>query len=290
MNTITFSKIIAGTMTWGKWGKNLTKKQMIALMNCCLEQGITSFDHADIYGGYTTEDDFGSAFLESKIARESIQLISKCGIQYVTENRNNSIKHYNYSKDYIILSVEESLRKLRADYLDLLLLHRPSPLMQADEIAEAAELLKKEGKIRGFGLSNFTALQTDLIKSKIEVEYNQIQFSATHLEPMLDGVLDHLQLNNIGVMAWNPLGSVFKSSDEKSIRVYAQAEILANKYSVDITHILLAWIMKHPANINPVCGTTDLNRITKLNQASSICLELEDWFSLWVASTGEKVP
>jgi predicted oxidoreductase len=137
-----YSRIIAGCMSWGNWGKQFSTQEMIAQLQLTLEAGITTFDHADIYGDYTTEAQFGKAFSESKIERESIQLISKCGIQYVGESRDNQIKHYNYSKEYIVWSVEKSLKDLRTDYLDLLLLHRPSPLMQPDEIAEAIDLLK----------------------------------------------------------------------------------------------------------------------------------------------------
>ena len=290
MNTEPISKIIAGTMTWGIWGKNLDQNQMIATMQCCLENGISTFDHADIYGGYTTESAFGKAFNTSKINRETIQLISKCGIQYTAENRNNTIKHYDYSKSYLIWSVEQSLQNLQTDYLDILLLHRPSPLMQADEIAEAVQTLKKDGKIKDFGVSNFTPSQTDLIQSKTSIKYNQIQFSVTDLDAMLNGSLDHMQLNAIQPMAWNPLGSVFKSDDEKSKRIAIQGKVLAEKYEVSLDVILLTWILKHPSGIIPICGTTDPKRISQLMQVTSIALDLEDWFSLWVASTGEKVP
>jgi hypothetical protein len=134
MNTSIFSKIIAGTMNWGVWGKNYSTFDMAKMIHCCISNNITSFDHADIYGDYTNEADFGKAFIESRIDRASIQLISKCGIQLKGTSRNNSIKHYIYSKEYIIWSVEQSLKNLQTDYLDLLLLHRPSPLMIADEI------------------------------------------------------------------------------------------------------------------------------------------------------------
>jgi predicted oxidoreductase len=184
-----FSKIIAGTMTWGTWGKNLNNCQMIELMNSCLETGITTFDHADIYGSYTTEASFGNAFRESQIDREKIQLISKCGIQFPSEKRGTKVHHYDYSKSHIIESAEQSLTNLKTDYLDLLLIHRPSPLMQVDEIAEAIEKLKTEGKILDVGVSNFTPSQTDLIQTKMKVNYNQIEFSVTHFEPMLDGSL-----------------------------------------------------------------------------------------------------
>src|SRR3990167_6813900 len=129
MGKTTLSPIIAGAMNWGVWDKNLNTKEMKNMILLCLENKITTFDHADIYGAYTTEADFGKAFASSKIARNKIQLISKCGIQMVAENRKNTVKHYEYSKDYIIWSVENSLKNLHTDYLDVLLLHRPSPLM-----------------------------------------------------------------------------------------------------------------------------------------------------------------
>lgn len=290
MSKIPFSKIIAGTMTWGIWGRNCSTEEMTALMHLCLESGISTFDHADIYGGYTTEKDFGKAFSESKINRSDIQLISKCGIQMISENRNNTIKHYSYSKDYIIASAEQSLKHLQTDYLDLLLLHRPSPLMQADEIAEAVEQLKITGKILDFGVSNFTPSQCNLIETKTKINYNQIEFSITNLEPMLDGSLDHMQTNRITPMCWSPLGNIFRKEDEQSQRIKKTANELASKYEVSNDIILLSWILKHPAGILPVCGTADKNRLSKLMQATTFEMELEDWFSLWTASTGNEVP
>lgn len=290
MTKIPFSKIIAGTMTWGHWGKNLDKNQMIELMNSCLETGITTFDHADIYGGYTTEAAFGNAFGESQIDRKKIQLISKCGIQLPSENRSTKIHHYNYSKSHIIWSAEQSLKNLKTDYLDVLLLHRPSPLMQVDEIAEAIEKLKTEGKILDFGVSNFTPSQTDLIQTKTEINYNQIEFSVTHFEAMLNGSLDYMQANGIQPMCWSPLGTVFKKIDEKSVRVKKLATKLSLKYNVGIDVLLLAWILKHPSGILPVCGTAEKNRIANLMKATEVEMEIEDWFALWTESAGNPIP
>ena len=290
MNKIPFSKIIAGTMTWGVWGKDCNTKQMIELMNCCLENNITTFDHADIYGDYTTETTFGKAFSESKIGRNKIQMISKCGIQMQSESRKNAIKHYEYSTSYIIWSVEQSLRNLQTDYLDLLLLHRPSPLMKTDEIAEAIEKLKHDGKILDFGVSNFTPSQTDLIETKTKINYNQIRFSITHFEAMLDGSLDHMQTHNITPMCWSPLGSVFKKEDEQANRLKKMAIKFSLKYNVPVDVILLAWILKHPSGILPVCGTADQSRIANLMKATTVDMELQDWFALWSESTGTPVP
>lgn len=290
MNKTPFSKIIAGTMTWGVWGKNCSTQQMIKLMHTCLENSITTFDHADIYGDYTTEAAFGKAFKESTIDRNTIQLISKCGIQMQSDNRNNSVKHYDYSASYIIESVEQSLKNLHTDYLDLLLLHRPSPLMRADEIAEAIEKLKQDGKILDFGVSNFTPLQTDLIETKIKVNYNQISFSITDFEAMTNGSLDHMQTRHITPMCWSPLGTVFKENNDQTQRLKKILSDFSTRYDVPADIILLAWILKHPAGILPVCGTADPSRIANLMKAATVVMELQDWFALWSESTGVPVP
>lgn len=286
-----FSKVIAGTMTWGQWGKQLSKSQMIDLMQHCLEHNIHTFDHADIYGDYSTEADFGNAFAESGIDRNQIQLISKCGIEYIGNARPNlKVKHYNYSKDYIIWSAENSLKHLKTDYLDLLLLHRPSPLMQPEVIAEAISTLKKEGKIKSFGVSNFTPSQTDLINKYVGVEANQIEFSLTQHTAMHDGTLDHMMLNNIQPMSWSPLGYVFKEDTEQTRRIHMQLGALLDKYNATEDQLLLAWILKHPSNIIPVVGTTTKQRLKDAYAATKIDLELEDWFLILVACQGHKVP
>ena len=283
------SPIIAGTMNWGVWDKKLSTKKMVHLINICIENEITTFDHADIYGDYTTEAQFGKAFGESQINRDRLQLISKCGIQH-TNGRANTIKHYDYSKEYIIWSVENSLINLQTDYLDVLLLHRPSPLMVADEIAEAVEQLNKQGKIKSFGLSNFTSSQTDLIRSKTEVSFNQIQFSATHYQAMLDGSLDYMQLHSITPMSWNPLGTVFREDIEQTRRLKKLLVNLVDKYGVGSDTILLAWVLKHPSQIHPVAGTLNIARIQALMKAVELDLDTIDWFAIWTESMGNKIP
>jgi predicted oxidoreductase len=290
MSKTVLSPIVAGTMSWGIWDKNLNQKEMENMIHICLENKITTFDHADIYGSYTTEAAFGKAFASSKILREKMQLISKCGIQLVSENRTNTIKHYNYSKDYIIWSVENSLKNLQTDFLDVLLLHRPSPLMHADEIAEAVLKLKTEGKIIDFGLSNFTSSQTELIRQKTEIRYNQVQFSATHHEAMLDGSFDYMQIHNIRPMSWNPLGTVFREDIEQTRRLKRILVKLVEKYHVGSDTILLSWILRHPAKVIPIAGTVNVARIQSLMKAVDLQLEKEDWFAIWVESMGKDVP
>ncbi|NAS31110.1 aldo/keto reductase [Flavobacteriaceae bacterium R38] len=284
-----YSRIIAGTMTWGSWGKQFSKEAMIRLMNHCLAHGITTFDHADIYGGYTTEEEFGNAFAASGIDRSKIELISKCGIQYICDKRPNKVKHYDYSKEYIIWSAEESLRNLKTDYLDLLLLHRPSPLMQADEIDEAISKLKEQGKIKDFGVSNFTPSQTDLINAKTQVTVNQIEFSITAFDAMSNGSLDHMTLNDITPMAWSPLGKIFREENTQNKRVINLLIELMPKYNATADQLILAWILKHPAGIHPVIGTTTEDRIVNSIKALEIDMELEDWFLLLTTSQGHKV-
>jgi predicted oxidoreductase len=162
--------------------------------------------------------------------------------------------------------------------------------MVADEIAEAVEVLKKEGKIKSFGLSNFTSSQTDLIRSKTEVSFNQIQFSATHHQAMLDGSIDYMQLHNITPMSWNPLGTVFREDIEQTRRLKKLLVQLVDKYGVGSDTILLAWVLKHPAQIHPVAGTVNIARIQALMKAVELDLETIDWFAIWTESMGNKVP
>ncbi|MBL4662349.1 MAG: aldo/keto reductase [Flavobacteriaceae bacterium] len=285
-----FSRIIQGCMTWGAWGKQLTKNEMISTLHHCLDNEITTFDHADIYGDYTTEKDFGDAFAESGIPRESIQLISKCGIQYVGETRDNTVKHYQYDADYIIWSAEKSIKDLQCDYLDLHLLHRPSPLMHPDEIAKAVDVLTSEGKIKAFGVSNFTPTQTDLIATKSNVSANQIEFSLTMHDAMHNGSLDHMKLSNITPMCWSPLGAVFKSENEQNTRIHKLLNELSQTYNASKDQLLLAWIMKHPSGIHPVIGTTNKERISLAAKTENIALSEIDWFRMLIESQGHKVP
>lgn len=288
--TDTYSRIISGAMTWGSWGKKLSKNEMIDLMHHCIESGLTTFDHADIYGSYSTEADFGNAFAESGIKREDIQLISKCGIQ-MTRGRDNRLNHYQYDKDYIIWSAEQSLKKLHTDYLDLLLMHRPSPLMHPDEMAEAANSLLESGKIKTFGVSNFTPSQiTMLDKYAIPVSGNQVEFSLTHDDPIYDGTFDDCIANKRMAMAWSPLGSMFREETEQIKRIRKAMKPLMEKYDADESQLLLAWILKHPAKVFPVIGTTSKERISLAAKAMDMDLELQDWFALLVASQGHDVP
>ena len=281
------SRIISGTMNWGTWGANYSKQEMCQLISESFDSGINSFDHADIYGGYTTEESFGDAFIDTGIKREDVFFISKCGIMYPSKKLPIKTKHYDYSEDHIIKSVNNSLKYLQTDYLDCLLLHRPSPLMDINIIANTVESLIKSGKIKSFGVSNFTADQMDMFKGKVEILYNQINLSLTYLDHMFDGTLEYMQANNILPMAYSPLGSYFKEGSNKIKKV---VESLKDKYSCTDYQLLISWLLKHPSKVYPVIGTTKSDRIKKSMKSLKIEIELIDWFELLEASVGKRVP
>ena len=277
-------------MTWGAWGKALNTKGMTALMEAAMDLGIHTFDHADIYGGYTTERDFGMALAQSGMDRETITLISKCGIQMPCDERPLEVKHYDYSAKHIQMSVENSLKNLNTDYLDVLLLHRPSPLMYVEEIAEVVQQLQQKGKIKTLGVSNFTITQMALLQQAIPLAWNQIECALTHYEPLFDGVLDHLQKEKIGAMAWSPLGSYFKKENEQKQRIDRQLPQLCDKYNCTEDQLLIAWLLHHPARIYPVVGTTEPKRLARAVAAEKIALDIQDWFILLEASMGKPLP
>lgn len=289
-----YSKIIAGTMKWGAWGARFDTASYEQMIKDCIEAGVTTFDHADIYGDYTTEEEFGKVLQQQPSLRRQMQIITKFGIQMVSANRpHHKIKSYDSSYEHIIESVETSLKNLATDYIDCLLIHRPDPLFNADEVAKAFEQLKQQGKVLQFGVSNFRKWQVDLLRSRFSVAVNQIECSLLHLDPFGDGTLDQCQQHNIIPMAWSPMGAgnLFNTTDddERNKRIIAVANMLAEKYATRADVILLSWLMTHPSNILPVLGTSKTERIKAAVSATQIKLEREEWFMLWRASTGKEV-
>ncbi len=281
-------------MKWGAWGAKFTTATYEQMIKDCLAVGVTTFDHADIYGDYTTEEEFGKVLQEQPSLRQQMQLITKCGIQMVSVNRpHHKIKSYDTSYEHIIESVERSLKNLSTDYIDCLLIHRPDPLFDADEVAKAFEQLKQQGKVLQFGVSNFRKWQVDLLRSRFPVTVNQVECSLLHLEPFGDGTLDQCQQHGMTAMAWSPMGGgtlfVIDEEDERNKRIIAVANILAEKYETGADVILLRWLMTHPANILPVLGTSKIERVHAAVAATLLKLEREEWFMLWRASTGREV-
>ena len=284
---MSLSRIISGTMNWGLWGVNHSRQDMSKLISESFDSGINSFDHADIYGGYTTEESFGNAFAETGINREDVFFISKCGIMYPSEKLPIKTKHYDYSENHINKSVDNSLKNLRTDYLDCLLLHRPSPLMDISVISHTVKRLIKSGKIKSFGVSNFTANQMNMFNGKLDISYNQINLSLTHLDNMFDGTLEYMQANDILPMAYSPLGSYFKEENGKIKKV---VDKLKNKYDCTDYQILISWLLKHPSKVYPVIGTTKSDRTKSTLKSLEIEIDLIDWFELLEASVGKRVP
>ncbi|RRQ45357.1 aldo/keto reductase family oxidoreductase [Chryseobacterium sp. SC28] len=284
-----FSDIVAGTMRWGVWGANLSERKVQELIQVCLEEGITTFDHADIYGGHTTEALFGNAWQEMNIDREKIQLISKCGIVMNSAKKPSPIKYYNYNADYILQCVDESLMNLKTDYLDLLLLHRPSPLMNPEEIAQVFQHLKYQGKVREFGVSNFSVSQFALLDQYFPLITNQIEVSANHLDSFYDGTLDQLFREKRRPMAWSVMGNYFSENSEQNRRLQKVIHLLCQKYNAEENQILVAFILKHPAKIIPVIGSSKGETIRQLKAALKIDLEEIDWFRILEASRGKEV-
>ena len=284
---MSLSRIISGTMNWGSWGANYSSTEISELIKCAYENGINTFDHADIYGGYTTEEAFGEGFKLSGIDRKDVIFISKCGIMYPCEKLKIDVKHYDYSRNHIIKSVENSLKNLNTNYLDCLLLHRPSPIMDIHEISDTIDYLIDKKMIKSFGVSNFTISQMSLIEKYIKVSYNQINFSLTNYEPMFDGTLDYMQINNIKPMAYSPLGNYFTSNNKTLLN---KVKKMCLKYSCHEDEVLLSWILRHNSGILPVIGSSKEERIARSSKAEKINIELIDWFELLEASMGKRLP
>jgi predicted oxidoreductase len=257
----------------------------------CLAIGLDIFDHADIYGHYTTEADFGHALKGNSSLRNQIKIITKCGINMLTPNRpHHAIKSYDTSAAHITKSVEQSLTNFHTDYIDTLLIHRPDILMNVEEIAATITTLKTAGKIKSFGVSNFTTSQVALLNKYIPIEHHQVEISLTNLNAFDNGVLDQCQLENIEAQSWSPMGNgIFTEHTEQHARILSEAESLAKTYHCNINQVLLAFLYAHPSQIVPVIGTTKFERIREAKKAMEIELTREDFYKLWTASTGKEV-
>ena len=284
-----FSELIAGTMRWGIWGANHSVKEIQKLIQVCVEENITTFDHADIYGGHTTEELFGNAWKDMDLKRENLQFISKCGIVMNSDKKPSALKYYNYDKDYILNCVDESLSNLKTDYLDTLLLHRPSPLMNPEVIAEAFTVLKDAGKVREFGVSNFSVSQFELINQYVPLVTNQIEISVNEISSFEDGILDQLMSKGLRPTAWSVMGSYFSDQSDENIRIKKVIVELCDKYNAEENQILLAFILKHPSKIIPVIGTSKAETIRTLSKTLQIDLDLEDWFRILESIKGKEV-
>ncbi len=279
-------KLVAGTMRWGSWGAKMSTAQYVETISKWLDYGVNEFDLANLYGDYSCEREFGAALNRLPVQRSELKLISKMGIENPSSVRQNIVKHYNYSSIHIVECVEQSLRDLQTDYLDILLLHRPSPLMEGEEIAVAITNLLKEGKIKSFGVSNFLPSQVEWLSKFIEVEHNQISFSLSDLGAMENGNLESFAAKSLAISAYSPILNLdYATTDLKDM-----LQTLANKYDCTPACIAVVWVLKHPVISSAVIGTSKLGRIDEIQKALQIKLSLQDYFSLWEAARGQRVP
>ncbi|MEH6436809.1 aldo/keto reductase [Massilia sp. DD77] len=284
------SRIVAGMWRMTEW--DMTVEQRVGFIEQCVALGVTTFDHADIYGGYGVEGLFGEALRAQPSLRDRIELVSKCGIKLISSARpEHTIQHYDTSAAHIVASAEESLRQLHTDRLDLLLIHRPDPLMDFDEIADAFTRLKQGGKVLHFGVSNFTRHQFECLNRRIPLATNQVEFSPLFTAPMFDETFDGLQDLGIAPMAWSPLGGgrLFNAGDAGAENLRLVIKEVADRLRQPFASVVFAWIMQLPSRPIPLTGTGRLEAIGVAVAGAGFTLAREDWFRILRAARGHEV-
>jgi predicted oxidoreductase len=311
------SRIALGCMQLGKtWDAEPptedTIKNAVNVIRTALDEGINFFDHADIYARGKSEEVFSNIWKEIPGLRSKIILQSKCGIRFPNDPEDGFPGRYDFSYGHITKSVEGILRRLKTDYLDILLLHRPDPLVEPEEVAKAFNELHASGKVRCFGLSNHTAPQIEYLKKYVTqpIVVNQLELSIMHSDLIEEGVtfnqkhpsrrisnvgtIEYCRMNNITIQSWAPLakGKLFVEdlSDEKLRIAKEVVTAMAEKYNVSKEAIMIAWVLRHPAKVQPITGTTKADRVKACCQADNVELSREDWYKLYIAGRGEPLP
>ena len=249
----------------------------------CLEQGITTFDHADIYGNYKIEELFGKAIKESGVKREDIVISTKYGINNVDSSRPYRTRHYDSSPEHIHQSIENSLRNFGTDYIDILLLHHPDPLMDADETASALTTLVRKGLVKHIGVANFTVHQHQLLQSRLSLPIitNHLELNLLNTKPIIDGTIDFIKQQYSRPLAWSPLagGRLQDINDETTTNIRAVLKRIALNYSINEEQLAIAWLLKLGAL--PIVGTNSIDRIRNATSAVSIELDKQDWYEIY---------
>jgi predicted oxidoreductase len=256
-------------------------------INTCLELGITTFDHADIYGNYEVEELFGKALKQKAIKREDIVLSTKCGINIVHESRPQyRARHYDSSPDYIIESVERSLKNLQTDYIDILLLHHPDPLMDTDETASALTSLVKKGTVLHVGVANFTVHQHQLLQSRLAIPIitNHLELNLLNTKAITDGTIDFIKQQYSRPLAWAPLagGRLLDKNDESTFNIRSTLKRIAGNYNIHEEQLAIAWLLKLGAL--PIVGTNSIQRIKNATSAVDIKLDKQDWYEIYFSA------
>jgi predicted oxidoreductase len=296
MQRITLSDSLSvSRIIYGLWrhtdDRDISSKKLQSKIETCLDQGISTFDQADIYGGYSSEALLGETLKQAPHLRDNMEIITKCDIVApIGIYSDKRVKHYDTSAQHINFSVERSLSQMAIDQIDLLLLHRPDPLMDAQETGAVLDALVASGKVKGIGVSNFKPWDIDLLQSCTQNRLltNQIEISLLHNSAFTNGDLAYLQQHKIAPMAWSPLGggALFK---DKQTPLWQKLNSIARSYKVQPSSVATAWLIRHPAMIMPIMGSNDLQRIMQLSEALSFDLSREDWFELLQIANGKEV-
>ena len=285
-------------LVYGAWrmadGADTSAQTALKKIQLCLDMGITTFDHADIYGDYRCEALFGEALKLNPSLKHKMQIVTKCGIKLISARYpDRRVKHYDTSAAHIRYSVDNSLKLLGVDRLDTLLIHRPDPFMDAQETGACLDALVKEGKIAAAGVSNFSVSDFDVLQAAMQTKLvtNQLEISLLAQHTFLDGSLSQCQQHKIRPMAWSPLagGSLF-GDQEAAVRLRPALARIAQAHGTDIDAVAIAWLLAHPAGIVPVVGTNNLERMARLGDALKIKLDRETWYELWTLAAGKEVP
>jgi predicted oxidoreductase len=293
-NGLEFSRIIHGIMRLVSW--NMSSREVLRLTEQVIDFGVTTFDHADIYGNYSCEALFGDALKLKPGIRKEMEIVTKCGINLTSDKfPERKLKYYDYGFGYIVSSVNNALKNLGTDYIDVFLLHRPAPFFDPEEVAKAFSKLKIDGKVLHFGVSNFTPMQFDMLNSYLEEKLvtNQVEISPYCLEHFENGNIDYFLKERIKPMAWSPMagGKLMNPHEEKGQRIgQALNEVAAELNINQVDKIIYAWLLKHPASIMPVVGSGKLERIQYAVEALNLDMSLEQWYKIYNASTGKELP
>lgn len=275
--------------------EGITPARVRAKIDACLACGITTFDHADIYGLYASEGIFGRALAETPALRAQMEIISKCSINLPCENRPGvRVAHYDATADAIVRCVERSLRELRTDYLDVLLVHRPDWLTSAEETARGLKAVVAAGKVRHVGVSNYSTHQYALLSQYAgsALVTNQVEISLLQMDAIYDGTLDQCQARETHPMAWSPLsqGKLLAGDEPVAMRTRAALERIGPEYGATPMQLALAWVAALPSQPQVVFGTHRLERIREAAASDRLTLDRQHWYELWEAARGRPIP
>ncbi len=289
-DSLEFSRIVYGMWRLGD-DSDTSAAHVEAKIQACLDQGITTFDQADIYGDYNAEAVLGAALRENPALRSKMEIVTKCDIVAPCGRYSHAkVKYYDTSRAHILKSVETSLTEMAIDHIDLLLIHRPDPLMDHHETGAALDEVVASGKVRSVGVSNFRPWDWNLLQSamKTPLVTNQIEISLGEISPFTNGDLAFHQQHGHPLMAWSPLGGGMLMAGNPPVGVVADE--IAAEFGVDRAAVAVAFLLAHPAGILPVLGTNNLDRIKRVSDALKVSLDRESWFRLYEAALGQEVP